>query len=48
MIANCDWPNGAGKPSSRATASLSTPAASITPRRAQPGLDVSAAMVRAS
>jgi hypothetical protein len=47
VIANCDWPNFGGKPSRVANLSLSTPAASKTPRRAQSGLLVSAAVVRA-
>ena len=47
-IANRDWPNGAGKPACAATRCLSTPAASIRARRAQPGLAARAEIVRAS
>jgi hypothetical protein len=46
-MANRDCPNGAGNPAYAASRCLSMPAASMIARLAQPGLLVSAAMVRA-
>ena len=47
VIANCDCPNRAGKPTYPGELALSTPAASMMARRVQPGIAVSAAIVRA-
>ncbi len=48
MIANCDWPKGAGEPRAAARAALSTPAPSRRARLPQPGLAARAASARAS